>query len=341
VPLTLQDVASWVNGTVDGDGSLAIQRITSLNDARDGDLTLVAGKKNLRKWPQSQASAAVVALDHPADSRPVIRVADPLDAFLTILTRQRGDRSRPTGVDPSAIIHPSVVLGEGAFVGPYVSIGEGTTIGSGAIIHAGVRIGRQCTLGDAVQLYPNVVIYDDCTLGHRVTCHANSVIGADGFGYKLVQGKHTKIPQLGTVVVEDDVEIGACSTIDRGTVGPTRIGQGTKIDNLVMVSHNCIIGPNNILVAQVGLAGSCETGQYVVMAGQVGVADHVTIGDQAVLGAQSGVIGDVEAQATVLGTPSFPARDFLRYASSWPAIPGLKKNVKKILKHLQLDEDGA
>ncbi len=143
------------------------------------------------------------------------------------------------------------------------------------------------------------------------------------------------------MVIEDDVEIGACSTIDRGTVGPTRIGTGTKIDNHVMVSHNCVIGPRNILVSQVGLAGSSVTGAYVVLAGQVGVADHVTIGDRAVIGAQSGVIGDIDAGATVLGTPTFPARDYLRYVSSWAAIPELKKNVKKLMKHMKLDEDTA
>jgi len=328
-----------VGGTVTGPADTPVQRATSLADAGPGDLTLVDGPKRRKEWEASEASAAVVPADFPDAPRPLIRVADPLTAFIQIVLKLRGDRPTETGIHPTAVIHPSAKLGANPAVGPYAVIGENTTVGANAVIHTGAVVGRFCTLGDDVTLHPRVVLYDDCLLGDRVAIHAGAIIGADGFGYRLVKGRHEKVPQLGTVVLEDDVEVGANTTIDRGTFGPTRIGTGTKIDNQVMVSHNCRIGRHNILVSQVGLAGSCVTGEYVVMAGQVGVADHIVIGDKVVLGAQTGVMGDVPAGEYYFGYPAMPGREFLKCVAEWKKITGLRQDVAKIKKHLKLDEE--
>jgi UDP-3-O-[3-hydroxymyristoyl] glucosamine N-acyltransferase len=328
--MTLNDIASWIGGTVSGDGSTIIHRATSLDHAKAGDLTLVDGKKNMLKWASSPATAAVVNLDFPDDARPLIRVAKPLDAFLVLLVKLRGDRSYPTGIHHTAIIHPSVKIGENPTVGPNAMIGEGSVVGANAIIHPGAVIGRYCTFGDDVVIHANAVLYDDCVLGHRVIIHSNAVIGADGYGYKQVAGKHIRVPQLGNVIIEDDVEIGANSTVDRGTIGPTVIGTGTKIDNLVMISHNCQIGRHNLIVGQVGIAGSSSTGDYVILAGQVGIADHVHIGNHTVLAAQTGVTSDIPEKSQYMGYPALPMKEYLRMVVNYKKVAEMREQLKLI-----------
>jgi UDP-3-O-[3-hydroxymyristoyl] glucosamine N-acyltransferase len=328
--MTLNDIATWIGGTVSGDGNLIIRRATSLHHAEAGDLTLVDGKKNQLKWANSPAAAAVVAPDFPDDARPLIRVAKPLDAFLALLEKLRGDRSYPTGIHHTAIVHPSVKLGDNPTVGPYAMIGEGSVVGDNVVIHPGAVIGRYCTFGNDVVIHPNAVLYDDCELGHRVIIHANAVIGADGYGYKQVGGKHIRVPQLGNVILEDDVEIGANTTIDRGTIGPTVIGTGTKIDNLVMISHNCQIGKHNIIVGQVGIAGSSSTGDYVILAGQVGIADHVHIGSHAVLAAQTGVTSDIPEKSQYMGYPALPMKEYLRMVVNYKKVGEIREQLKMI-----------
>lgn len=329
---TVQELAEWVGGDVSGDGATPVHRLLPLTEAGAGDLTLVNGEKNASAWAGSAAAAAVVPPGFPSESRPLIRVADPLAAFQKLLLRIRGDRSFAREVHPTAVIHPTAKIGANASVGPFVTVGEGTVIGANATLHAGVVIGRYCKIGDDVTVFPRVAIYDDCTLGHRVTLHAGAVIGADGFGYRVANGQHEKVPQIGTVVIEDDVEIGANSTVDRATLGTTRIGAGTKIDNLVTVAHNCRIGRHNILVAQSGLAGSCTTGEYVVLAGQAGIADHVAIGDRAVIGAQCGIMSDVPADARMLGTPGMPGSEFMTCIAHWRKLPEMRRDVAKLKK---------
>jgi UDP-3-O-[3-hydroxymyristoyl] glucosamine N-acyltransferase len=341
VPLTVADIAGWVGATLSGPSDTPIRRAISLSDAGPGDLTLLDGAKRKKEWDACPAAAAVVPTDFPDDPRPLLRVADPLGAFVQIVLKFRGERPAETGIHPTAVIHPTAKLGANSFVGPHVVVGAGTVIGANTRLYAGVVIGQFCTLGDNVTLFPRVVLYDDCTLGNRVTIHSGTVIGADGFGYRLVKGRHEKVPQLGSVVIEDDVEVGANSTIDRGTFGATVIGTGTKIDNLVMVSHNCKIGRHNIIVSQVGLAGSCSTGDYVVMAGQVGVADHVHIGTRAVIAAKTGLLSDVPEGTTMVGYPAMPGREYMRCAAEWGRLTGMRRDVARIKKHLKLDEEGG
>jgi UDP-3-O-[3-hydroxymyristoyl] glucosamine N-acyltransferase len=338
VTVTVQQLAEWVRGEVLGNGDLPISNARTLAEAQPGDITFVEHEKHLPSWNASRASAAVVPASVPVNGRPLIRVPDPLMAFARIVQHLRGRPPAATGaIDPTAHVHPTAKLGPGATLGPFAVVGEGARLGANCTLHAGACVGRYCQLGDDVTLHPHAVLYDDCVLGNRVTVHANAVIGADGFGYRTQDGRHVKVPQLGWVVLEDDVEIGACTTIDRGTFGPTRIGTGTKIDNLVMVGHNCRIGRHNVFVSQVGIAGSVTTGDYVVMAGQVGVADHVTVGDRAILGAKAGVPKDVPADARLLGSPAIPDRDFFRNMLSLDKLPDLVKEVKRIKQHLGLE----
>ncbi len=337
--VTVRTLAEWVRGEVLGDGDLPIANARTLSEAEPGDITFVEHEKHLNAWHSSRASAAIVPGNVPVNGRPIIRVSDPLMAFAQVVQQLRG---RPVeaapSISPTAHVHPSVRLSPGASVGPFVVIGEGTEIGPDCTLHAGAVVGRSCKLGANVTLYPHVVISDDCILGNRVIIHANSVIGADGFGYRTHQGRHVKVPQLGWVELEDDVEIGACSTIDRGTFGPTRVGTGTKIDNLVMIGHNCQIGKHNLLCSQVGIAGSCVTGDYVVMAGQVGVADHLRIGDRATILAKSGVSGHVAAGTQVMGSPARLHKEYARMVACLDKLPELRREITHISKHLGLEE---
>jgi UDP-3-O-[3-hydroxymyristoyl] glucosamine N-acyltransferase len=338
VSVTVRQLADWVRGEVLGDPDLAISDARTLSEAGPGDITFVETEKNLSAWHASKASAAVVPASAPVNGRPVIRVADPLMAFARIVQNLRGHPPEPAGlIHPTAQIHPAARLAPGVSVGAFAVVGEGTTVGENSAIHAGTVVGRFCKLGREVVLHPRVVLYDDCVLGDRVAVHAGSVIGADGFGYRAQKGRHVKVPQLGWVEVEEDVEIGACATIDRGTFGPTRIGAGTKIDNLVMIGHNCQIGKHNVLCGQVGIAGSCVTGDYVVMGGQVGLADHITVGTQVMIGAQSGVTCDVPAASNVFGYPAGPVHEQRRMLASLRKLPELREEVKKIKKHLGLE----
>lgn len=337
---TVRQLAEQVRGEVFGDGDVPISNARTLYEAEAGDITFVEAERYLAAWEGSPAAAAIVKESMPLNGRPLIRVADPLSAFATILLNFRKPPAVTVAgrIDPVASVHPSATIGEGSSIGPFAVIGEGVEIGARCQIHSGVAIGRNCRLGDDVVLHPNTVLYEGCTLGHRVIVHAGSVLGADGFGYRVQNGRHVKVPQLGTLEIGDDVEIGASTTIDRGTFGPTRIGEGTKIDNLVMIGHNCQIGRHNLFASQVGIAGSCTTGDYVILAGQVGVADHLHIEAGAVVGAKSGVVRDIPAGARMLGMPAISDRVELRIWSFHEKLPQFLKDIRRIKKHLGLED---
>jgi len=339
VSTTVSELAAWVHGEVAGDGDHVIHAARTLRDARPGDLSFLEDEKYLNLAGQSQATAVVVGKSSSLAGKTTIRVADPLMAFAELFHRIHGlPDAELGGIDPAARVHPSASVGASASIDAFAAVGAGTVIGSRCRIHSGAVVGRNCVIGDDVTLHPNAVLYDGTVLGDRVIIHANAVIGADGFGYRLQKGHHVKVPQLGTVEISDDVEIGACTTIDRGTFGPTRIGLGTKIDNLVQIGHNCQIGRHNLLVSQVGIAGSCTTGEFVVMAGQVGIADHCTIGDQAQLGAKAGVHKDVPAKEKMLGAPATPAKEQMRIMMTMERLPELRRDVKRIKEHLGMNE---
>lgn len=331
---TLDEAAGWMGGTVVGNGATVWIRAMSLLDAGAGDLVLIDSAKRLDAWAASPAVAAVVPLNFPVGSRPIIRVAEPLNAYLRLLGTLRGPRGGARAIHSTAIVDPRAEVGANTSIGPNAFIGAGTTLGDDCTIGANVCIGANCRLGDGTTLHPGVILYDDCVLGRRVEIHANSVIGADGYGYRTVAGKHVKVPQYGYVEIGDDVEIGASSTIDRGTIGPTRIGEGTKIDNMVMIAHNCQIGRRNLIVAQVGIAGSSTTGEYVVMGGQAGMVDHVQVGDHTMVAAKAAVTHSVPSHMQVAGAPAIPVREHFRNVVNFRHLAELRRTVAALVKRL-------
>jgi UDP-3-O-[3-hydroxymyristoyl] glucosamine N-acyltransferase len=346
VQVTVQQLAALIDAQVHGDGALVIEGARALHEAGPQHITFLENERHARHLRESRAAAVVVGESlYPklAELAPsaltFLTVKDPLAAFIAVVRHLQGrPEPAPHGVDPRASVDPAAVVGPDPSIGPFACVGAGTVIGARCRLFPGAVVGRDCRLGDDVTLYPNAVLYDGVVLGDRVIVHANAVLGADGFGYRLQQGRHVKVPQLGTVELGADVEVGACSTIDRGTFQATRVGEGAKIDNLVMIGHNCRIGRHNLLAGQVGVAGSCTTGDYVVMAGQVGVADHVHIGDQAQVGAQAGVPGDLAGSARYLGTPARPESEARRILLSLERLPGLVRDVRMLKQHLGIPE---
>ncbi|WP_169977296.1 UDP-3-O-(3-hydroxymyristoyl)glucosamine N-acyltransferase [Tautonia rosea] len=340
---TIQELASMVQGRVIGDPEATITAAKPVTEAGPGDLTFLADERYLKALAVSPASAVLIAkeftIPESADRSPTLTfivVDDPRAAFMVLHAHLRGSQAqRWVGIDPRAVVSPSAKLGQDVAIYPFAVIGDDAEIGDGCTIGPGSVIGPRSRLGKDVTLHANVVVYEDVVIGDRGILHAGVVIGADGFGYQLVDGRHAKVPQSGGVVIEEDVEIGANSCVDRGTFGPTRIGQGTKIDNLAQVGHNVKLGKHTVICAQVGIGGSSVSGDYVVMGGQVGIADHRTIGDGAQLCAQSGVNRDVDAKATVFGTPAVPLRQLMQMHSLSMKLPEMKRQLKQLAAEVQ------
>jgi UDP-3-O-[3-hydroxymyristoyl] glucosamine N-acyltransferase len=313
-----------------GDGEVAIFGAAPLRDARGGDITLVDGSEKNRRMSGCPASAVIAPRDFTPDL-PAIQVDDVHQAFAAIVLHFRPARqTRRHGVSPAAVVAPSALLASDVEVHPLATIGEEVEIGPGSTIHSGVRIMPGSKIGSHVTIFPNAVLYENTIVGPRCIIHAGAVLGAYGFGYTFADGRHELSAQLGNVVLGADVEIGANTTIDRGTYGPTVIGDGTKIDNQVMVAHNCRIGRHNMLCSQVGIAGSTTTGDYVVMAGQVGVRDHVQIGERAVLGAMAGITNDVPPGSRMIGIPATPEREQKVKQAAFSKLPEMRRQLKKL-----------
>lgn len=333
--LRASQIAELVGGTLIGNADLAITGARALLEASGHDISFVADDRQQKSLNLTQAAALIAKPGIRHNDLTIIEVADPFAAFLKIYEHFHPALAAPESqIDPRAAVEPTAVIGKNCYIGPFAVVGSGSVIGDHCLLHAGATVGRNCKVGNHSLLYPHAVVYDGCTLGQRVILHAHAVIGADGFGYRLEQGRHVKIPQMAGVEIADDVEVGAGSMIDRGTFEPTRVGQGTKIDNMVQIGHNCKIGKHNLLVSQVGIGGSSCTGDYVVMAGQVGIADHVHIGDQAVIGAKAGVPSDIAPKARVLGAPARPERDAKVILLSLDKLPEIRQDVRKIKQHL-------
>jgi UDP-3-O-[3-hydroxymyristoyl] glucosamine N-acyltransferase len=333
MPTSLAALARLVDGTVVGDATVEIEGAASLYDAGTGDITLVDRNEKADRLAATPARAAVVPRSFPTEglTMPIVVVDDVHRAFTTIVTHFRPPRPRSRiGVSPAATISPAARLGDDVDVHPGATIGVDVEIGSGSTIHSGAQLMAGCKLGENVTVYPNAVLYENTTVGPRSVVHANVVLGCHGFGYRHFEGSHLPAAQLGYVQVGADCEIGASTTIDRGTYGPTIIGDGTKIDNLVMIAHNCRIGRHNMICSQVGVAGSTITGDYVVMAGQVGVRDHVRIGEGAILGAKAGVSHDVPAGAHVFGVPAIAEREQKIQFAAISKLPEMRRQLKAL-----------
>ncbi|GMV96406.1 MAG: UDP-3-O-(3-hydroxymyristoyl)glucosamine N-acyltransferase [Phycisphaerae bacterium] len=339
---SLAEIAKWVGGRVRGDGSLRITGVAGVEEAQPGQITWLAHEKYNAQLRASQAGAALVPERFGETPMPAVLCADPALAILTVLERFAPPVPRPpVGIHPSAQVADSAQLGRNVAVGPNVVIGDQARIGEGSILHAGVFIGAQTTLGRNCELWPNVVVREGCALGDRVVIHPNSTIGADGFGYQFADGRHRKIPQIGTVRIEDDVEIGANSCIDRAKCGTTVIGRGTKIDNLVQVAHNVRIGPDCMIVAQTGIAGSARLGRLVVLGGQVGIRDHAVLNDGVQVAACSCVSKDVPAGATVIGVPAVEQEEWVRERAKVRRLPRMAEQLADLIKRVEQLEAAA
>ena len=331
---TVGELAAMVNGVVTGDPTIVITSAQPVHLAQTGSITLIdrSGADRMDALAKCASSAVVVPRDLEIPERTCIHVDHVHKAFIQIAQyfRPLVVHRKRREISPLAAIDPTAKIGQNVAIDPFVTIGENVVIGDGCTLFSGVHILCESTIGDGTTLFPNVTIYEHVTIGRRCILHAGAVVGAYGFGYMMEEGRHVLAGQSGGVVIGDDVDLGANTTVDRGTYGPTRVGDGTKMDDQVMVGHNCQIGRHNLLCSQVGIAGSTQTGDYVVMGGQVGVRDHVRIGDRAMLGAQCGVMNHIPDDAKMLGSPAIPEREQLLLFAATHKLPELRRALKRL-----------
>ena len=326
----LSEIAGAVGGRLVGASEIMIGGVSSLEEARAGDLSYVDGERSIPAALASQASAFVVARSIPEISRPQLVVEDARYAFVRVVERFFLQPRRSHGVADEVVRGADVEIGPEVTIGPFVTLGDRVRIGARVTLSAGVFVGDDAKIGDDSFLYPNVTVREGSMIGRRVIIHSGAVIGSDGFGYLLHDGRHHKIPQLGHVLIEDDVELGANVTVDRATFGRTVIGRGTKVDNLVQIGHNVTIGPDTILVAQVGIAGSTRLGSRVVVGGQAGLADHLEIGDRVMIAARAGVANNVDEGQIVSGAPAQPHATSLRIHQLILRLPELQRQLREL-----------
>ena len=332
---TASQIAEQIRGEVLGDGSVQLLGIAPADRARAGELTFAENASYFAAAEQSQAAAILVSGPFVSSSKVLIRVANPRVALARVLPLFFPPEEHPQGIHPSAVIAASAKIDPTAHIGPNCVLGARVRLGARSVLMGGNDLRADCQLGDDVCLFPNVVLYRQTQIGHRVTIHAGTVIGSDGFGYVLDEGRHRKMLQLGNVVIHDNVEIGANTAIDRGTLGSTVIGQGTKIDNLVHVAHNVVMGRHCLIMGQVGFAGSTHLGDYVVVASQSGIADHLKLGNQVVIGAKSGVMRDIPDGSRMLGIPAVPDKQAKRQIIAGQQLPELIRRVRELEKQIE------
>jgi UDP-3-O-[3-hydroxymyristoyl] glucosamine N-acyltransferase len=333
--MRLTELAEKVAGELSGRGDIDIRGVAGIGEAKDGDITFVTDEKRLHDLAACRASAVVVPRGAPELQIPSIAVKNPRYAFAQMLRIFHERPYAPGGISERAIIGKDVVLGAGPTIHPFAVVSDGAKIGSRVTLYPGVFVGTGSCIGDDTVIYPNVSIREGVTVGSRVIIHSGAVIGSDGFGFVTEGGLHHKILQIGGVIIEDDVEIGANCTIDRAALGMTRIKKGTKLDNMVHVAHNVTIGEHCLLAAQVGIAGSSTLGNYVVFGGQAGMADHTTVGDRVMVGGGSGVTRNMEPGMVVAGFPAIPLREWLKAQVVFPTLPELRKLVAQLLRRIE------
>ncbi len=333
---TLEEVARYVNGHVFGDPNTKISSAATLNKAGDGDISFLANLKYEKQLRTTKASAVIVGKDTIIDSKvPLLVAEDPYYAFMQIMVLLHGHRKhKKVGISKLAYISDNAKIGADCDIHNFVTIADDARVSDRCIIYPGVYIGEGVHVGNDCIIYPNVTIYDGCRLGNRVIINANSAIGEDGFGFASHNGLLHKIPQIGTVILEDDVEIGACCGIERGTLGDTIIEKGTKLGDLIAVGHGTRIGPHCLLVAQVGISGSTSIGHHCIVGGQVGITGHITIGNSVMIGAQSGVINNVGDNKIVLGSPAIDARIARRAYSMLKNLPDMRTSIHILEKQI-------
>ncbi len=327
--MKLRDIASLVNGEVVGDPDVEITGVSGIRSAQEGDITFLSAERYRKYLPGCKASCVLVKESIEALQTAQLKVANPQLAFAKLLGYFYVKPQKPLGISENAIVSDKAKIGKDVSIFPFAYISDNVSVENGTIIYPHVFVGHDTTIGEDCVIYPNVTLRENVRIGNRVIVHSGSVIGSDGFGYVFEEGKHHKIPQVGGVIIEDDVEIGSNVSVDRATTGNTIIGSGTKIDNLVQIAHNVMVGKNSIIVAQVGIGGSTEIGDYVTLAGQVGIVDHATIESGTMIGAQSGVMGNI-AKGIYTGSPVMPHRDWLKTQAIITKLPELYKKIREL-----------
>ncbi len=336
---TLKEIAQFIDGEIIGNGDTVITGISGIKEACVGDITFAANPKYFSFIGKTRASAIITSRDIERASKPIIRTEDPSLAFAKIVTLVAPcEVKHHTGIHPAVILGKDVKLGKGVAIGPYTVIEDNALIGDNTVIYSGCFIGNHTKIGSNTLIYPNVSIRENVSIGSRVIIHSGTVIGSDGFGFATIKGLHHKIPQLGTVVIEDDVEIGSNVSIDRARFDKTLISRGTKIDNLVHIAHNVAIGEDSLIIAQAGISGSTVIGRGATLAGQAGLVGHITVGDGAVIAAQAGVTKSVPANTTVSGYPAKPhdiARKVNACVQNLPKLYATVTRLKKKIEELE------
>lgn len=340
---TAQQIAAFLNGVIEGDASVKVSNFSKIEEGKPGTLTFLANPKYESFIYETQASVVLVNNDF-VPSQPLtttlIKVPNAYAALAMLMSMVEQAKPKKTGIDSTAFIASTAQLGENPYVGNFAYIGENVKIGHNVKIYPQVYIGDNVNIGDNATLYPHACIYDGCNLGSNLIIHAGAVIGADGFGFAPEGDGYKKIPQIGNVIIEDDVEIGANTTIDRAVMDSTIIRKGVKLDNLIQIAHNVEVGENTVMAAQVGVAGSVKIGKHCMFGGQVGLAGHLKIGDNVNLGAQSGVISSVESNTTVLGSPSMPAKSYMRSSAIFSKLPEMYRTMGQLQREIeQLKEE--
>ena len=331
---TTAEIAKLLAGEVLGDANATLTGFATADAAKPGDLTFAETDEFFTAAENSAATAIIAGKNAVSTKKILIRVANPRIAFAKALAVFFPEPKFAAGIHPSAVVAASAQIDPTAHIGPHCVIGERVKVERNVVLQSGNSIGADSVLGEETNLFPNVTIYPRTQIGKRVRIHAGAAIGADGFGYVLDGGQHRKIPQIGNVIIGDDVELGANVTVDRGALGSTVIGKGTKVDNLVQIAHNVQIGEHCILIAQSGIAGSSKLGSYVILAGQAGIGGHLKIGNQAIVGAQSGVMTDIPDGGKWLGAPAQPDKDFKRQVIALRHLPDLLKKISAWEKKL-------
>ncbi|MBI4634614.1 MAG: UDP-3-O-(3-hydroxymyristoyl)glucosamine N-acyltransferase [Deltaproteobacteria bacterium] len=332
---TLGEIAAFLNGELKGDAGVLIENIRAIDDAREGDLTFIANPAYTGKLTTTTASGILVAPGTECPGKNLILVGDPYIALSRVLALYYTDEPDLPGIRKEAFLEEGAVISGDATIYSHATVCRGARIGAGVVLYPGVFVGRDAVIGDGTVLYPNVTVYHRCVIGKRVILHAGVVVGSDGFGFAAPGAMNIKIPQVGIVQIDDDVEVGANTTIDRATLGRTWIQRGVKIDNLVQVGHNVVIGENSVIVSQVGISGSTKLGKSVILGGQTGLAGHLMIGDHVMVAAQSGIHEDVPANLAVSGSPHLPHKDWLRAMSCVAKLPEMRKTLTSLAKRIE------
>jgi UDP-3-O-[3-hydroxymyristoyl] glucosamine N-acyltransferase len=334
--LSVSELAAHAGGLVSGDGGILVHSVAALDTANEGEIAYVDDEKFFEAAKKSQASCLIVPMGAAIDSPCRIEVSKPKLAFALIAEVLHPPKTAEPSVDQTAVIAQTADVALTAFVGPHVAIGENSRVGVSTQIHAGVSIGDNVSIGSDCVIHPNVVVYDNVTIGNRVILHAGVVIGADGFGFVRDEQGHHKFPQIGTVVIEDDVELGANTCVDRGALGRTRIGRGTKLDNLVHVGHNCDIGERVVIAGQTGISGSVIIEDDCIIGGQVGFGDHIRVQSGAVIGSKAGILpGKIVRPGVWWGIPIQPLEEYKRLNAHISRLPRLREELKELTERVK------